>query len=108
MFRHATELELVSKGPLIGDEQTTLLLAGIGEVAVGLLMILFWGRVWPIFLSLVGFVILLVASVVISPGHAVHAFNPITLTISAILFCVIQIVEQQQIIEQQKRRGIAG
>ena len=93
IFWHATELELINKGPLLGTAETTLFVAGIGEVLIGLCVLIFWNRIWPAYLSLAGFVILLVASIAISPGHAVHAFNPITLTISAILFCLIQIFE---------------
>ena len=93
IFQHATELELINKGPLIGTAETTLFLAGIAEVVIGICVLVFWNRIWPVYLSLAGFMILLGASIAISPGHAVHAFNPITLTISAILFCLIQICE---------------
>jgi len=99
IFKHSTELELLSKGPLVGDEQTTLILAGATEVIIGILVAILWNRAWPIYISLVGFVILLAASVIVSPGHAVHAFNPITLTTSAILFCLIQISERQRSVE---------
>ena len=93
IFKHATEIELLSKGPLIGDEQTTVILAGAAEVVIGMLVIFFWDRAWPIYLSIAGFAVLLVASIIVSPEHAVHAFNPITLTLSAILFCLIQFSE---------------
>jgi len=66
-------------------------LAGIAEVLIGVCVLIFWRQLWPVYLSLAGFTVLLIASIAISPGHAVHAFNPITLTVSAILFCLIQI-----------------
>ena len=96
IFQHATELELINKGPVLGTAELTLMLAGIGEVALGVLVIVFWNRIWPVYLSLFGFTVLLIASVAISPGHAVHAFNPITLTVSAILFCAIQITSGRE------------
>ena len=37
--------------------------------------------------------VLLVGALVWSPGHAIHAFNPITTTGAAIMFCLIQLVE---------------
>ena len=95
IFRHATELELVNKGPVVGSAETTVLLAGVVEVLAGICVLIFWKRSWPIYLSLFGFVVLLIASVVISPEHAAHAFNPVTLTVSAILFCLIQICESR-------------
>ena len=96
IFQHATELELINKGPLVGSAETTLILAGVGEVLIGICVVVFWNRLWPVYLSLAGFVMLLLASVVISPGHAVHAFNPITLTLSAIFFCLIQFSEVRE------------
>ena len=36
IFRSATELELIQHGPVVGSAETTLLLAGIGEVVLGL------------------------------------------------------------------------
>ncbi|MDB2686534.1 DoxX-like family protein [Mariniblastus sp.] len=96
IFQHATELELINKGPVLGTAELTLMLAGIGEVLVGVCVIAFWKQIWPVYLSLFGFTVLLVASVAISPGHAVHAFNPITLTMSAIFFCAIQITSQRE------------
>ena len=95
IFQHATELELINKGPVLGSAEMTLMLAGIGEVLLGIFVVAFWKQIWPVYLSLFGFIVLLVASVAISPGHAVHAFNPITLTMSAIFFCAIQISERK-------------
>jgi len=97
IFRHETEIELISKGPMLGTAEQTLWLAGIGEVLLGLCVLIFWNRRWPIFLSIAGFVTLLIASIAIAPEQTVHAFNPITLTVSAILFCLIQICEARRI-----------
>ena len=71
----------------------TLMIAGVVEVIAGLCVVVFWRSKWPIYLSLVGFTALLIGAIVISPEQATHAFNPITLTVSAIIFCLIQLVE---------------
>ena len=96
IFRHATEIELIAKGPVIGDEQITLLLAGAGEVLLGLCVVIFWKAQWPIFISLAGFVMLLAGAIILDPALAVQAFNPITLTLSAIAFCFIQLCEHRR------------
>lgn len=93
LFKHPTELELIGKGPLLVSEEMTLVIAGVGEVLAGLSLLLFWKQAWPVYVSLVGFSMLLIGAVILSPGLAVHAFNPVTLTVSAILFCLIQISE---------------
>ena len=69
------------------------MLAGVVEVIAGLCVVAFWRTRWPIYLSLLGFAALLVGAIAISPEHATHAFNPITLTVSAIVFCLIQLAE---------------
>ncbi len=97
IFRHVTELKLIESGPVIGSPVTTLVIAGIGEVVLGLLVVFFWKRRWPILLSLVGFAFLLLASLMIAPEQATHAFNPVTLTVSAILFCLIQLSAKQSL-----------
>ena len=88
---HPTEMELVSKGPMLGSPEITIVVAGVIEVIAGLCVIAFWRSKWPIQLSLIGFTCLLVGSLVIAPEQATHAFNPVTLTVSAIFFCLIQL-----------------
>lgn len=100
IFCHATEMELIEKGPLLTTPETTLLIAGIAEVLIGMGVLVFWSRMWPIYLSLVGFSMLLLGALAISPEHATHAFNPITLTLSAIFFCLIQISERNRMVER--------
>ena len=81
IFRHATELELVGKGPVIHSPETMVLIAGVGEVILGCLVLFFWRRKWPAHVSVAGFALLLVGALVLSPSHATHAFNPVTLTV---------------------------
>lgn len=93
IYAHATELELIGKGPTIGSPMTTLVAAGVIEVVAGLCVVALWRSRWPIYLSLVGFLGLLFGAFVLDPELATHAFNPVTLTVSAIFFCLIQLVE---------------
>ena len=69
------------------------MIAGVIEVVAGLCVGIFWRSRWPIYLSLAGFIALLAGAIVLSPEQATHAFNPITLTVSAIIFCLIQLSE---------------
>jgi len=47
-----TELELINRGPVLGTAELTLVLAGIGEVLIGVCVAAFWKRMWPVYLSL--------------------------------------------------------
>ena len=93
LFKHASEVELVAKGPIIVDAETTIVIAGVVEVLIGLLVLVFWKQPWPIVISLAGFSGLLLGAITLSPELAIQAFNPVTLTVSAIAFCLIQLQE---------------
>lgn len=93
MFKHVSELKLVAKGPIFVDAETTIAIAGMAEVLIGLLVLIFWKQPWPIVISLAGFSVLLIGAITLSPELAIQAFNPVTLTVSAILFCLIQFKE---------------
>lgn len=95
IFAHATELELAGQGPTLGSPEATIFVAGIVEVIAGLVVAIWWRARWPIHLSLFGFILLLLGAIVLSPEHATHAFNPITTTGAAIIFCLIQLVESR-------------
>jgi len=96
LFRHVSELELVAKGPIVVDAETTILIAGVAEVLIGLLVLIFWKQGWPIVISLVGFSVLLLGAIALSPEIAIQAFNPVTLSMSAIMFCLIQFQEMKK------------
>lgn len=96
IFRSATELELIQHGPVVGSAETTLLLAGIGEVVLGLCVFVFWKQAWPALVSIAAFALLLVAAMVIAPETATHAFNPVTLSGSGVFFGLINWCEHQR------------
>ena len=89
IFSHATELELVAQGSALGSPEITVFIAGIA----GLVVLVLWKSRWPVYLSLLGFSLLLIGALVWSPGYAIHVFNPITSTGAAITFCLVQLVE---------------
>lgn len=96
LFRHVSELELVAMGPIFVDAELTIVIAGVVEVSIGLLVLIFWKQVWPIVISLAGFSVLLLGAIALSPELAIQAFNPVTLTVSAIMFCLIQFQEMKK------------
>ncbi|MFK7736296.1 MAG: DoxX-like family protein [Pirellulaceae bacterium] len=91
LFCHETELELVQAGPTPLDASTMVLLAGAAEVALGMLVLLTIGKRWPIALSLLGFSALLAGALVLAPATAIQAFNPVSLTVLAMLLCWINL-----------------
>ncbi|MFT5299803.1 MAG: hypothetical protein ACI87E_001760 [Mariniblastus sp.] len=93
LFRDPTELALVELGPTLHSAETTVLIAGAIEVVLGLVVLIYWSQRWPVWLSVLLFTALLIGGVALKPSGAVEAFNPVTLSGSAILFGLINLRE---------------
>ena len=96
IFRSVTELDLIQRGPIVGSPETTLFLAGIGEVVLAVCVFLFWRHTWPAVVSIAAFGLLLIAAMVMAPETATHAFNPVTLSGSGIFFGLINWCERSR------------
>lgn len=103
IFRHQTELDLVELGPTFHTPETTLLLAGTCEVVLGVLVLILWKQAWPIMLSIAGFAALMIGALWLLPEIAMHAFNPVTLSISAIAFGCINLSERHRITDARRK-----
>jgi uncharacterized membrane protein YphA (DoxX/SURF4 family) len=97
IFCDPTEVALVELGPVIHTAETTVLIAGAFEVVAGLLVIILWQHRWPAILSAILFAALMIGGVAMSPEVAVQAFNPVTLSGSAILFSLINLNERKNL-----------
>lgn len=89
LFRDAGELALIEQGPQLLSPEWTLGLAGGAECGLALAVLIWWNRSWPLWVSLVAFAGLMCGALVLDPGLATHAFNPVTLSVSGMLFCRI-------------------
>ena len=80
---HASEIELVSATPTMGVDPTILVrLAGLAEVVLALLVLVFWQRKWPLHLAGLALVFLMVATLIFAPAITVAAFNPVSLSVT--------------------------
>ena len=93
IFRDPTELALVEQGPVIHTALTTVLLAGLAECLLACLVLVLWRQRWPLLVSLLAFIGLLGGALTVSPALAIQAFNPVTLSGSGALFCLIALGE---------------
>ena len=64
-------------------------LAGIGEIMLGLLLIVFYQKNWPLWISLGFLGFLLLDIIVLAPELLTGAFNPLSTNIAAILLAYI-------------------
>jgi len=82
---HSSEVDLVSATPTMGLDPALLVrLAGVAEVALALLIIVFWQRAWPLYFAALALVFLMAASLVFVPAISVAAFNPVSLTATSL------------------------
>lgn len=83
MFRSATELRMVSDAGIPASQLSTVLSAvGIGELCVGVLMLVLWRAVWPLWVTITLMVVALVVVAMYSSTLMTEAFNPITLNLA--------------------------
>ncbi|SHM19078.1 DoxX-like family protein [Phytopseudomonas punonensis] len=86
LFRDATELQLLDAH---GLPHSLLTLAGIAELALGLIIVLLRGQRWPLYLALAALLGLLVDVAILAPALLAQAFNPLTLNLAAMALCMI-------------------
>ncbi|WP_236212450.1 DoxX-like family protein [Metapseudomonas otitidis] len=82
------ELEMIRAH---GFEQARLLaaLAGVAEVVLALALLVVRRRRWPLALSALALVGLLVDVAMVAPGFLVQAFNPVSTNLTALFLCAI-------------------
>ncbi|MEE2785956.1 MAG: DoxX-like family protein [Myxococcota bacterium] len=83
---HPSEIELVSATPTMGIDPALLVrLAGVAEVVLALIVVVFWHRKWPLYLAALALAFLMVATLVFVPAISVAAFNPVSLTVTTLV-----------------------
>nr|WP_288466308.1 DoxX-like family protein [uncultured Pseudomonas sp.] len=91
LMRDATELKLLDAH---GLPHSLLLLAGAGEVLLGLIIVSLRQQRWPLYMAMAGLVVLLVDVVIFAPAVLVQAFNPLSLNLAALVLGVIALRER--------------
>ena len=84
LYINQQHLELLPAQNLI-DAVLMAQLAGIGEIILGLLLIIFHQKNWPVWFSLGFLSFLLLDIIVLAPELLTGAFNPLSTNIAAIL-----------------------
>lgn len=90
LYINQKHLELLPAQNLI-DAVLMAQLAGIGEIMLGLLLIIFHQKNWPIWICLGFLSVLLLDIIVLAPELLTGAFNPLSTNIAAMLLAYIAI-----------------
>ena len=95
---HPSEVDLVSATPTMGLDPVLLVrLAGVAEVALALMIVVFWQRAWPLYLAALALVFLMVATLIFVPAISVAAFNPVSLTVTTLALTWIGLRPEQTV-----------
>lgn len=86
LYQDATELRLLDAH---GLPHQLLVAAGVGEVLLGLLILLLRRRHWPLWTAMAALILLLLDVAIFAPGLLTQAFNPLSLNLAAVALCVI-------------------
>ncbi|RYY78896.1 MAG: DoxX family protein [Moraxellaceae bacterium] len=69
-------------------------MAGMGEILLGLLILVFYKKNWPVWLAFTALAVLLLDIIVIAPELLTGAFNPIISNISGMLLAWIALKDR--------------
>ena len=83
------EIKLVSSSGINVPASIVSPLAGIGEIVIGLMIILFRSSILPVYLAAMLLISLLVFVGITSPDYLIGAFNPVTTNILGLGFCYL-------------------
>lgn len=84
LVRHPDEYVPLEGMASRATAETIVTLAGWGEIAFGLLILILWRARWPLQLSIVVMAGLLIGLFFTAPELALGAFNPVTLNVLVI------------------------
>lgn len=98
LFTRTSELKMIEdSGFPHSASKFILYVFAVGEIAVGLSVLLFWRKRWPFVISLLAFVGLGIGAIVANPHLAGEPFSPVTLNISLIALSIIALLSDKDL-----------
>ena len=89
---HEDELAMnMALGLSVEQAHTLAYVAGAGEVAFGVLILILWKRRWPLLFSAAAMLGLLMFALMFAPALAVGAFNPVTTNLCVFVLSVVSL-----------------
>ena len=82
-------------------EQAQLLakVGGVSEILFSAVIVLFWKQRWPLVLTVVGMIALLIYSMVATPALAMGAFNPVTTNLCVLVLSLVALKQWETLPE---------
>lgn len=93
----ATEIGLVEASGLGLPGDWVVAVAGVGEIMLGLMILLRLFALWPVYLAAAALVGLTLYVAAVMPGLLVEAFNPVSLNALAGVLCYVVICVERRV-----------
>ncbi len=71
------------------------LLGGLWDCLIGVAILVFWKQRWPILVSMITLVVLLIDVAIFSPQYLVEAFNPVTTNVLGLVVGLISLLSKR-------------
>ena len=90
IVKHPDEVApLLGMGVELETAETVVMISGIGEVIFGLLLLVLWRTRWPLWITIIAMLGLLLGVFITAPELIGGAFNPVTLNVLVIVVAFI-------------------
>ncbi|WP_226702204.1 DoxX-like family protein [Microbulbifer elongatus] len=87
---HKDELAMnMSVGLSIEHAELLAKVGGVSEILFSVAVVLFWTQRWPLVVTAVGMIILLIFSLLAVPNLAMGAFNPVTTNLCVLILSLV-------------------
>ena len=102
LLKHADEQQLVREAGLSEDLVIPMVYTGGAiEIALALIMILFWKHKWPYYLTIVCMIAAFLGAVVNSPQYLGAAFNPVSLNFCVIVLAILGLKLSEEAVQAE-------
>ena len=102
LYLHEDELAIsMAAGFSSAGAEQLAMVAGASEIVMSALVLLFWRQRWPLLLTAVAMLGLLVSVVVFQPALLGAAFNPVTVNVAIIALSVVGLQLQRQVVKER-------
>lgn len=97
---HKDELAMnMSVGLSIEHAELLAKVGGVSEILFSVAVVLFWTQRWPLVVTAVGMIILLIFSLLAVPNLAMGAFNPVTTNLCVLILSLVALRQMENLPE---------
>jgi len=86
------EIAMIEAHELAVSSNIVAIVGGVLEIVLAALLLVFYRHKWSIYIAAVALLVLLIDVTIFSPQFLWQAFNPVTLNVSVLCLCVVNLL----------------